>query len=81
MGLIVMSIHIVRNIGRLDQVLRIGISLGLVYVGLIDEQFIQDPFSSYIIGTVGALNFIIALARFCPLYVIAGINTCNRRDT
>ncbi len=72
------------NIGRFDQILRIGISLGLVYVGLIDKDFIQDPLSSYIIGAIGIVSTVIALIRFCPLYVIAHINTCphkNSRDS
>jgi hypothetical protein len=65
-----------RNIGRLDQILRIGISLGLVYAGFIDKQLIHDDLSSYIIGIIGALNLVVALIRYCPLYVVTGINTC-----
>jgi len=65
------------NVGRLDQVLRVGISLILIYVGFIDSSLIVDSLSSNIIGTIGALNLIVALSRFCPLYVIAGINTCQ----
>ncbi len=70
-----------KNIGRFDQVLRVGISLGLVYVGLIDESFIQDPLSSYIIGAIGVVNIVIAIARFCPLYVVAHINTCPHKSS
>ena len=66
-----------KNIGRLDQILRLGISSTLVYIGFIDEEFIQDPLSSNIIGAIGAINILIALVRFCPLYVITGINTSN----
>ena len=65
------------NVGRLDQVLRVGISLILIYVGFIDSSLIEDSLSSNIIGTIGVLNLIVALSRFCPLYVIAGINTCQ----
>jgi hypothetical protein len=65
-----------RNVGRFDQVLRFGIGLGLIYVGLIDEQFIKDPLSSYIIAAIGILNMSVSLIRYCPLYVIVGINTC-----
>jgi len=64
------------NVGRFDQVLRFGIGLGLIYVGLIDEQFINDPLSSYIIAAIGILNMSVSLIRYCPLYVIVGINTC-----
>jgi len=72
-----MKIRIDKNIGRFDQILRLGISFGLVYIGLINEEFIQDPLSSYIIGITGIINVIIALIRFCPLYVVTGINTCS----
>jgi len=75
-----MNIRMVKNIGRFDQILRLGISFGLVYIGLIDKEFIQDPLSSYIIGTVGVINVVIALVRFCPLYVVTGINTSSQSD-
>ena len=65
------------NIGRFDQILRIGISAGLIYVGFIDRSIIDDSLSSNIIGSIGVINLIVALIRFCPLYVIADINTCN----
>ena len=64
------------NVGRLDQILRAGISLILVYIGFIDKTFINDPLSSNIIGIIGILNLIVAIVRYCPLYVVAGINTC-----
>ena len=68
-----------RNVGRLDQILRVGISLVLVYIGFIDKEFITDPLSSNIIGIIGVLSLIVALLRFCPLYVVTGISTCNRK--
>lgn len=64
------------NVGRLDQMFRIGISFVLIYIAFIDDGFISDPLSSYIIGTIGILNLIVATVRFCPLYIVAGINTC-----
>ena len=67
------------NVGRLDQVFRIGISLFLIYIAFIDEGFISDPLSSYIIGIIGILNLIVATVRFCPLYIMAGINTCSTK--
>lgn len=65
------------NIGRFDQFLRIGISAGLIYIGFINRTLIDDEFSSNIIGTLGVINLVIALIRFCPLYVVAGINTSD----
>jgi len=64
-----------KNIGRLDQVIRICASLSLIYIGIIDANFIADPLSSNIIGVVGVLNLIIALTRVCPLYIFVDINT------
>ena len=68
------------NVGRLDQILRIGISLVLIYIGFIDTGFIQDSLSSYLVGAVGLLNMLVALVRSCPLYSLAGINTCQTNN-
>ncbi|HFD81568.1 MAG TPA: DUF2892 domain-containing protein [Gammaproteobacteria bacterium] len=66
-----------RNIGRLDQALRIGISAVLIYISLIDTSIIEDPMSSGILAFVGIGNLLVALVRICPLYTVAGINTCR----
>jgi len=68
------------NVGRLDQILRISVSLIFIYLGFIDEKFIHDPFSSNILGTIGVLFLIVALTRFCPLYTLTGINTCHKKN-
>ena len=68
-----------KNIGRLDQILRIGISMVLIYLGFIDKEVISDALSANIIGTIGVLNLIVATVRFCPLYIVAGINTCQKK--
>jgi len=66
-----------KNIGVLDMVLRISLSMGAIYVGFIDSDLISDDLSSMIIGILGTVNLVVALARFCPLYKLAGINTCK----
>ncbi len=63
------------NVGRLDQILRLGISFLLIYIGFIDEVFIDDTLSSYIIGGFGVVNLIVAILRTCPVYSLASINT------
>lgn len=68
-----------KNVGRLDQILRIGISLFLIYIGFINETFINDSLSSNIFGIIGVLNLIVALTRLCPLYIVTGINTCQTK--
>jgi hypothetical protein len=67
-----------KNVGPLDQILRIGISFGLIYMGFINEELIRDLLSSYIIGTIGALNLIVAITQICPLYTLIGISTCQK---
>jgi len=64
-----------QNIGLLDRILRIGISSILVYISLIDTEFIADPLSSGILAFIGLANLFVALAGFCPLYTVTGINT------
>ena len=68
------------NMGLLDQLLRIGLSLLMIYVGFIDEALIRDSSSSYVIGTIGSLSLVIALLRFCPLYALFGISSCSYKD-
>ncbi len=67
------------NVGRMDQILRIGVSLILIYIGFIDKEVIYDSLSSNVIGGIGVVNLIVALLRSCPLYILAGINTCERK--
>jgi len=66
-----------QNIGQLDRVLRIGISMALIYISLIDTEFVADPLSSGILAFFGLLNLFVALVRLCPLYTLTGINTCK----
>ena len=65
----------VKNIGKLDMVLRLGIGLGALYIGLIDKQLVTDELSSYILIGIGVIALVTAVTRFCPLYLIPGINT------
>lgn len=66
-----------KNIGRFDQVLRIGISMGFIYVGFIDESIIDDSFSAMAVGIFGIINLFVATVRFCPLYLAISVNTCH----
>ena len=66
-----------KNIGRLDQALRLTVSFVLIYISFVDTTIISDPLSSMIIGGIGIINLIVALIRFCPLYSVTEINTCG----
>jgi len=65
-----------KNMGHLDQFLRFGISVVLIYAGFIDETIVHDALSRWIIGGIGIASLIVALLRFCPLYTLAGVSTC-----
>ncbi len=72
-----MNVLKARNVGRLDQILRIGISIGLIYIGFIDRNLVGDSFSATVLGVVGVMNLMVALLRICPLYSMVGIDTCH----
>lgn len=61
--------------GPLDQVLRTGIGLGLIWFGFFDAWFITDPVAGAILGVFGVVNLLCAPLAFCPVYRIAGLNT------
>jgi len=66
-----------KNIGVFDMILRLGLSLAAIYLGFIESDVITDRLSSMVIGILGLLNLVVALLRYCPLYALAGINTCK----
>ncbi len=63
-----------RNIGGLDRVFRIGISLIMFYFGLLDSGALA-PLTATLLTALGAANLIATLAGYCPLYTLAGIDT------
>jgi hypothetical protein len=76
-----MRLSISKNIGRADLLIRLIISASMVYFGFFDLSLIQDEFSATIVGIFGALNLVVALIQFCPLYAVVGINTyCKSRS-
>jgi len=65
-----------KNVGYLDQVLRLGISVILIYIGYVDEHIVHDSLSRWILLGIGIVNLVVAVSRYCPLYVLVGITTC-----
>ncbi len=68
------------NVGRFDQILRLGIGAAMVWVGFIDTTVIDDRLVAALVGLFGLLNIAAALLRVCPFYNLAGINTNNQDD-
>lgn len=59
------------NIGTLDRTLRILFGLALLSLVFVGPQTLW--------GLVGLIPLVTGLARFCPAYSIAGMNTCGQR--
>ena len=72
-----MAIRLKKNIGTLDMLLRIGISAVLLYAALGPGHVIQDDFAAGVVTVLASLNLVAAVLRFCPLYLVTGINTCR----
>lgn len=68
------------KVGRLGQILRVGIGLALMWVGFIDNTVIDDHLIATLIGLFGLLNVTATLVRVCPFYTLAGINTNSHDD-
>jgi hypothetical protein len=61
------------NIGIWDRTLRIAVGLTLLSLVFVGPKTLW--------GLVGLLPLITGLARFCPAYRIAGVNTCDSRES
>ena len=57
-----------KNIGKVDQGIRIGIGLIIIAAGIYFKSWW---------GLVGIAPILIGLVRFCPLYVPLGISSCK----
>lgn len=58
------------NVGGIDKVLRIVVGLALLSLFFLLEG------SARWFGLVGAVLVVTAVAGFCPLYAVLGVNTC-----
>lgn len=72
-----MTLKFERNIGTLDMWLRIGISAVLLYASMSPTPLIKDGFAAGVVVVLAIINLVAALTRFCPLYMVTGINTCH----
>ncbi|MBY0225045.1 MAG: DUF2892 domain-containing protein [Hyphomicrobium sp.] len=59
------------NVGTVDRTLRIILGLALLSLVLVGPQTLW--------GLVGLVPLLTGLARFCPAYGVAGVNTCATR--
>ena len=61
-----------RNVGRIDQLLRIIVGLALLTLAFVGPK---TP-----LGYFGLVPLLTGLTGFCPLYTLLGISTCPRHE-
>jgi hypothetical protein len=61
-----------RNIGTVDQVIRIVVGAALI------SLVFWGPQTSW--GWIGLVPLVTAFVSFCPLYRLMGVSTCRRRS-
>jgi len=67
------------NLHLLDRIVRILFGVFLIYIGYIDETMIKNDTISILIALFGAMNIVVALMSYCPLYNAIGLSTCKHK--
>lgn len=66
-----------RNLGRLDQFLRIIVGLTFVAYALKDGSLAAG---NVVAGVIGLVLLVTAFFSYCPLYTFLGVSTCSKAD-
>ncbi len=61
-----------QNVGGIDRVLRVVVGLALLAIVFVGPQ---TPW-----GWIGLVPLLTGLAGFCPIYPLAGFNTCPKKS-
>lgn len=69
-----------RNMGLADQVFRILMGLGLIYIGPLSDVLTNDDMSAILLSIVAVMIIISSLIGWCPFYHLAGFNTYKSGD-
>ena len=67
-----------RNEGTIDRILRVGLALVLLPVGLFLLGGLQGSLPGLLVAGLSLLPLITGLTGFCPLYVPFGISTLEK---
>lgn len=63
------------NVGLIDRMLRLGVSMILFYLAFYFPATASDVVTSYTLVAMGAINAIVALIGICPVYLMIGVKT------
>ena len=68
-----------RNIGLTDMNIRFVVGGVLLYLGLIDNPVLSDGLAKTVVAVAAVVPLLTAVLRFCPIYLLAGIDTLTNR--
>lgn len=57
------------NVGKVDRVIRIILGIFIITLGVYFKSWF---------GLIGIIPILTAVVKFCPIYLIARISTCNK---
>ena len=64
-----------RNIGTVERVIRLLISVPLFYAGFFSNPIVSGGLSQKIVAVASFVPFLTAILCFCPLYTLIGFST------
>lgn len=64
-----------RNIGKIDMMIRFALAFFLLYIGFYENPLIVSPSAKKVLGIIAIIPLLTGMTRFCPLYMLAGIDT------
>lgn len=68
-----------KNMGKIDQLIRLLVGLTLIYIGFIETTIVSDSVLRWLLGLIGVVNFASALVATCPLYHLIHFSTCENK--
>lgn len=67
-----------RNMGRIDQFIRYATGLGMMYLGFINQEVIDNLTINIIVGFFGIISILFAYMAFCPIYTLGNVSTIRK---
>jgi len=66
------------NIGGLERTIRISLGVILLLIGYLARL---PTWGTVVVYLLGAVALITGAVRFCPLWLVLGINTCTPKES
>lgn len=69
-----------RNLHTFDQIVRLLIGAGCLYVAFVHPEVLGGTAIAVFIGLFGAVNIFAGVMRHCPVYHMTGLSTCPHKS-